>query len=58
MVLVVNNEPYNYERKIDSLSAGIENNSISHDKTLEKIGTWTVICMQLHIYFVKYPLIV
>ena len=58
MVLVADNALYNYERKIGSLSAGIEKNSISHDKMLEKIGTSIVICTQLLICFVNYPLIV
>ena len=39
MVLVADNAPYNYERKIGSLSVGIEKNSIAHDNALEKIGT-------------------
>ena len=56
MVLVADNAPYNYEREIGSLSTGIENNSIAHEKTLEKIGTWTVICTQLLIYFLNYSL--
>ena len=58
MVLVADNAPYNYEREIGSISAGKEKNIIAHDKMLEKIGTWTVICTQLLICFVNYPLIV
>ena len=58
MVLLADNSPYNYEMKIGSLSAGIKNNSIAHDKTLEKIVTWTVIYTQLLIYFLNYRLIV
>ena len=58
MVLVADNPPYNYESEISSLSAIKENNSIDHDKTLEKIGTWIVMCKQLLICFVNYLLIV
>ena len=32
MVLVADNAPYNYEKKIGFLSAGKENNTIAHEK--------------------------
>ena len=44
MVLVADNTPYNYEREIGSLSTYKENNSIAHEKTFKKIGTWTEMC--------------